>query len=56
MLTYAWTSVGDEMGNGLRSSVTWRLTAIPNGTRTLRKNPSAPEPSDGVAEILAAKR
>ncbi|QIG48312.1 SRPBCC domain-containing protein [Nordella sp. HKS 07] len=32
VLTYTWNSVGDESGNGLRSTVTWRLTATPTGT------------------------
>lgn len=32
MLTYAWNAAGDEPGNGLTSTVTWRLTATPRGT------------------------
>lgn len=32
LLRYAWNSVGDDTGNGLKSTVTWCLTATPNGT------------------------
>jgi uncharacterized protein YndB with AHSA1/START domain len=32
-LSYSWNSTGDEPGKGLRSVVTWRLTATPTGTR-----------------------
>lgn len=32
-LTYTWDSIDDETGNGLKSIVSWHLTAIPTGTR-----------------------
>jgi uncharacterized protein YndB with AHSA1/START domain len=43
LLTYAWNADGDGTGKGLRSTVTWRLTAIANGTR-LRMEQSGFEP------------
>jgi uncharacterized protein YndB with AHSA1/START domain len=33
VLVYSWDSIGDDTGGGLRSTVTWRLTPLPNGTR-----------------------
>lgn len=43
VLCYVWNSVGHQTGKGLRSSVTWHLTAIPTGTR-LRMEQSGFEP------------
>lgn len=43
LLTYAWNADGDGSGRGLRSTVTWQITATPGGT-LLRMEQSGFEP------------